>query len=126
MPEQVPRRPARNSGSTLSLSRAPLDALARGLPWQRQELPDDSDTTKAIDYSLNRWAALARHLDDGDLPADNHRVENQIRPIEPRRNKLLVRRQSAGGRQARCHGKECVALGPAQRARPRCILEKHA
>ena len=32
---------------------------------QRQKVPDGSATAKAIDYSLNRWAALMRYLDDG-------------------------------------------------------------
>ena len=36
---------------------------------------------RAIDYSLKRWQALTRYIDDGDLPADNNRAENQIRPI---------------------------------------------
>lgn len=31
--------------------------------------------------SRNRWTALTRYIDDGDLPADNNWVENQIRPI---------------------------------------------
>ena len=48
-----------------------------------------SATAKAIDYSLNRWAALTRYLDDGDLPADNNWVENQIRPIAIGRNNWL-------------------------------------
>ena len=30
----------------------------------------------AIDYSLIRWVALTRFLDDGDLPIDNNWVEN--------------------------------------------------
>ena len=33
--------------------------------------------------------ALARYLDDGDLPADNNWVENQIRPIAIGRNNWL-------------------------------------
>ena len=33
-----------------------------------------------MDYSLKRWAALTRYLDDGGLPIDNNRVENLIRP----------------------------------------------
>jgi transposase len=44
-------------------------------------MPEGSATIKAIDYSLNRWAALTRYIDDGSLPADNNWVENQIRPI---------------------------------------------
>lgn len=35
---------------------------------------------KALDYSLKRWAALVRCLDDGNLPIDNYWIENQIRP----------------------------------------------
>lgn len=35
--------------------------------------------TKALDYSLKRWTALVRYLDDGNLPIDNNRIENQIR-----------------------------------------------
>jgi hypothetical protein len=31
--------------------------------------------------TLNRWAALTRYIDDGELPIDNNWVENQIRPI---------------------------------------------
>jgi hypothetical protein len=40
-----------------------------------------SATAKAIDYSLGRWTALVRYLDDARLPADNNWVENQIRPV---------------------------------------------
>ncbi|TAJ64692.1 transposase, partial [Variovorax sp.] len=46
-------------------------------------------TAKALNYSLKRWAALTRYLDDGNLPADNNWVENQIRPIAVGRNNWL-------------------------------------
>ena len=49
--------------------------------WRTHRLPEGSATAKAIDYSLRRWDALTRFIDDGDLPADNNWVENQIRPI---------------------------------------------
>jgi hypothetical protein len=48
---------------------------------QRQKIPDGSASAKAIYYSLNRWAALTRFIDDGELPIDNNWVKNQIRPI---------------------------------------------
>lgn len=48
---------------------------------QRQKIPTGSATAKAIDYSLNRWEALTRFLDDGALPIDNNWVETRIWPI---------------------------------------------
>jgi transposase len=60
-------------------------SIADGLrAWpiaHRQKVPDGSATARAIDYSLHRWAALTRYLDDGRLPADNNWIENRIRPI---------------------------------------------
>ena len=35
-----------------------------------QKVPDGSAPAMAIDYSLGRWEALTRYLDDGDLPID--------------------------------------------------------
>src|SRR5580692_2564664 len=43
----------------------------------------------AIEYSLGRWAALVRYLDDGDLPIDNNHVENRIRPVALGRYKCI-------------------------------------
>ena len=56
-------------------------ALHQWLQQQRQLVPNGSATAKAIDYSLKRWEALTRFIDDGNLPADNNWAENQIRPI---------------------------------------------
>ena len=63
------------------------DALHRWLTLHRQKVPDGSATAKAIDYSLKRWAALTRFIDNGYLVADNNRIENLIRPIALGRNK---------------------------------------
>jgi transposase len=46
------------------------DALHQWLTQQRQKVPDGSATAKAIDYSLKRWKALTRFVDDGELPID--------------------------------------------------------
>ncbi|PNG58905.1 hypothetical protein CHC07_00630 [Variovorax sp. B4] len=62
-------------------SRKVADAMHQWLSGQRPRVPDGSATAKALDYSLKRWQALTRYIDDGDLPADNNWVENQIRPI---------------------------------------------
>jgi len=57
------------------------EALRQWLTRQSGQVPDGSATAKAIAYSLGRWAALTRYLDDGDLPADNNHLENRIRPV---------------------------------------------
>ena len=65
------------------------------LTRQRSQVPDGSATAKAIDYSLGRWAALMRYLDDGDLPIDNNHIENRIRPVALGRSQLAVCRIAA-------------------------------
>jgi hypothetical protein len=47
---------------------------------QRLLVPEGSAIAKALDYSLKRWQALTRYLDDRHLPVDNNWIENQIRP----------------------------------------------
>jgi transposase len=81
-------------------ARPVADALGKWLQLQRQKVPDGSAIAKAIDYSLGRWAALTRYLDDGDLPADNNWVENQIRPIAIGRNNWLFAGSLRAGKRA--------------------------
>ena len=67
---------------------------------QRQKIPDGSATAKAIDYSLKRWDALTRFIDEGDLPIDNNWVENRIRPIALGRNNWLFAGSLRAGKRA--------------------------
>jgi transposase len=77
------------------------DELHRWLVSQRQRLAKADITAKAIDYSLGRWRALTRYLDDGEVPIDNNAVENAIRPLAlGRKNWLFVGSQGAGERAA--------------------------
>jgi transposase len=76
------------------------DALHQWLTQQRQKVPDGSATAKAIDYSLKRWKALVRFIDDGELPIDNNWVENQIRPIAIGRNNWLFAGSLRAGKRA--------------------------
>jgi len=76
------------------------DALHQWLTQQRQKVPDGSATARAIDYSLKRWAALVRFIDDGDLPIDNNWVENQIRPIALGRSNWLFAGSLRAGQRA--------------------------
>ena len=81
-------------------SKPVLDALQQWMALQRQKVPDSSATVKALDYSLRRWTALTRFLDDGQLPADNNWIENQIRPIAIGRNNWLFAGSLRAGQRA--------------------------
>jgi transposase len=77
------------------------EQLHHWLVEQRQKLAKADVTARAIDYSLGRWRALTRYLDDGHVPICNNAVENSIRPLAlGRRNWLFVGSQDAGERAA--------------------------
>ena len=76
------------------------DALHAWLIAHRQKVPSGGATAKAIDYSLNRWAALAHYIDTGDVPADNNWVENCIRPIALGRSNWLFAGSLRAGQRA--------------------------
>ena len=67
---------------------------------QRNLVPNGSATAKALDYSLKRWVALTRCLEDGAVPIDNTQVENQIRPWEPGRSNWLFTGSLRSGKRA--------------------------
>ncbi|WP_410171230.1 IS66 family transposase [Brachymonas denitrificans] len=67
---------------------------------QRQKVPEGSGTARALDYSLKRWVALTRYLDDGMLPIDNNRIEQQIRPVAVGRNNWLFAGSLRAGKRA--------------------------
>jgi transposase len=76
-------------------------ALHEWLKAQRAKVPHGTATAKALDYSLNRWAALTRYLDDVRLPIDNNHDEQQIRPwATGRKNWLFAGTLAAGQRAA--------------------------
>ena len=63
-------------------------ALHEWLLAQRTRTTPGTATARAIDYSLKRWIALTRYLDDPALPIDNNFDEQQIRPWATGRNKV--------------------------------------
>jgi transposase len=81
-------------------SRPLLDALHRWMLLTRQKITDGSATARALDYSLKRWAALTRFVDDGRLPVDNNWIENQIRPIAIGRSNWLFAGSLRAGKRA--------------------------
>jgi len=81
---------------------APIaQALHDWLVVQRAKVTPGTATARAIDYSLNRWAALTRYLVDPRLPIDNNHDEQQIRPwATGRKNWLFAGTLAAGQRAA--------------------------
>ena len=67
---------------------------------KRELVPEGSATAKALDYSLKRWVALTRYLNDGAVPIDNNRVENTIRPWAPGRSNWLFAGSLRSGKRA--------------------------
>ncbi len=76
------------------------DAMHQWMELQRTKITDGSATAKALDYSLRRWVAITRFLDDGQLPVDNNWIENQIRPIAIGRGNWLFAGSLRAGQRA--------------------------
>jgi transposase len=81
-------------------ARPVIDKLHAWLLLHRQRTTDGTAIAKAIDYSLGRWPALIRFLDDGALPVDNNWLENRIRPIALGRSNWLFAGSLRAGQRA--------------------------
>ncbi len=76
------------------------DALHAWMTGQRARVSEGSAIAKALDYSLRRWTALTRYLEDPQVPIDNNRCENQIRPVALGRSNWLFAGSLRAGRRA--------------------------
>jgi transposase len=81
-------------------SRPLVVALESWLCEQRARVSKNGDTGKAIDYSLKRWAALTRFLDDGRLCMTNNAAERELRAIAVGRRNWTFAGSDEGGRRA--------------------------
>lgn len=81
-------------------ARPMADALHAWMIAHRLRATDGTALARALDYSLKRWAALTRYIDDGQLPIDNNWVENQIRPIALGRSNWLFAGSLRAGQRA--------------------------
>jgi hypothetical protein len=78
-----------------------LDQFNAWLIATLETLSRKSDTSRAILYALNRWAALTRYCEDGCLEIDNLPVERALRGVAiGRRNYLFAGADSGGERAA--------------------------
>jgi transposase len=80
---------------------APLIAeLENYMRETHAKLSPKSDPAKAIAYSLNRWTALTRFLDDGRLCMTNNAAEREIRAVAVGRHNWTFAGSDEGGRRA--------------------------
>jgi transposase len=81
-------------------SRPLVVALEAWLREQRAKLSGQSKVAKAIAYSLTRWVALTRFLDDGRLCMSNNAAEREIRPLVMGRHNWTFAGSDRGGQRA--------------------------
>jgi transposase len=77
-----------------------LDSLEKWLRERLLTLSTQSDTTKAINYILNQWQALAYYCDDGVAEIDNNIAENALRGCCLGRKNFLFLGADSGGERA--------------------------
>ena len=92
--------PPQRVGVRTERSRPLVVALETWLREQRGRVSKNSDTGKAIEYSLKRWAALTRFLDDGRLCMTNNAAERELRAIAVGRRNWTFAGSDEGGRRA--------------------------
>ncbi|MFN8547069.1 MAG: IS66 family transposase [Candidatus Eisenbacteria bacterium] len=74
-----------------------LDTFAQWMQAVEPSVLPKGALAKAIGYAQNRWAALTRYLDDGQLAISNNAAERALRPIAVgRKNGLFFQREGGG------------------------------
>ena len=77
-----------------------LDQLHKWMEKAVRQLSPKSETAAAIRYSLSRWRALTRYLDDGRLEMDNNSAERALRVVALGRKNYLFAGSDTGGERA--------------------------
>lgn len=77
-----------------------VDDLERWLREERRKLSSKNPVAKAIDYSLKRWPAFTRFLDDGRICLSNNAAERAVRGIAVGRRNWTFCGSDSGGRRA--------------------------
>jgi transposase len=76
------------------------DALETWMRQERRKLSCGNPLAKAMNYSLERWAALMRFLDDGRICMANNAAERALRGIAVGRRNWTFAGSGSGGRRA--------------------------
>jgi hypothetical protein len=77
-----------------------LDAFHTWAVAQRRRLSGKTPLGKAFQYSLSRWDALTRYVEDGRLSIDNNLSERLLRGIAVTRKNFLFLGSDRGGDRA--------------------------
>jgi transposase len=83
-----------------SRARPLIDELHKWMEKAVRQLSPKSETTGAIRYSLSRWRALTRYIDDGRLEIDNNSAERALRVVALGRKNYLFAGSDSGGERA--------------------------
>jgi hypothetical protein len=76
------------------------DELHAWMRLERSRVADGGGIAAALDYSLKRWVALGRFLEDGAVSVDNNHVENLMRPWAMGRKAWLFAGSELAGQRA--------------------------
>ena len=77
-----------------------LDAFHRWLQGVLTQVSTKSELAKAARYSLARWKALTRYVNDGRIEIDNSAAERALRGVALGRGNYLFMGSNAGGERA--------------------------
>ena len=81
-------------------SKALVDDLEKWMRQERRKLSSRSPLAKALAYSLKRWPATTRFLDDGRICMTNNAAERAVRGIAMGRKNWTFAGSDSGGRRA--------------------------
>jgi transposase len=92
--------PDRRHAARTQRSKALVDELEKWMRQERRKLSSRNPLAKAMDYSLKRWAALTRFLDDGRICMTNNAAERAVRGIAIGRKNWTFAGSDSGGQRA--------------------------
>jgi len=75
-----------------------LASFKEWLDVRQTQVPPQSGLGKVISYTMGRWEALNRFLDDGRLELDNNRSERVPRSVAVGRKNWMFFGNERGGR----------------------------
>ena len=94
------RSPDERKQARRARARPVVDAMQSWWEVSLSKLSRKSDVAGAIHYALNRWTALTRYIEDGQIEIDNNAAERALRVVALGRKNFLFAGSDAGGERA--------------------------